>query len=98
VQQHPDYQAGHWFGMTPFYWMTRTASNTDYVGQLSYSAVTTSSYSFLGLYAATPVCTISPVSPGATTFTITTLTNTTLTVTASAAFTGSVNYLCVGRY
>lgn len=68
--------------------------NNDYSPVLTYAAATTASYTFTSTYNTAPKCVISPVTPGATTFTITTLNTTTLTVTASVAFTGTVNASC----
>jgi hypothetical protein len=96
IQGGSDYQAGHIFGVAPFYWMTRTSGNTDSFIKLSYTATTTASYSFGGIYTQAPACTISPVIPGATTFAITTLSTNTLTVTANGVFTGTVNAICGG--
>jgi hypothetical protein len=71
--------------------------NTDVAGVLTFSAATTATYTFTEGYSAAPVIVISPVNPGTTTFTITSLTTTAFTVTASASFTGNVNYIMVGR-
>jgi hypothetical protein len=68
--------------------------NNDYSPVLTFSAATTASYTFNTVYNSAPKCVISPVTPGAITFTITTLSTTTLTVTASGAFTGTVNASC----
>lgn len=69
-------------------------SNTDSFIKLAFSAATTATYTFAGSYTNAPICVIAPVAPGATTFTITTDSTTTLTVTASVAFTGTVNAIC----
>jgi hypothetical protein len=62
---------------------------------LTFSAATTASYTWLQTYSTAPKCgQPTAVSPGTTTFTITTLNTTTLTVTASASFTGTVIVTC----
>lgn len=69
--------------------------NADQWPQLAFSAATSASYTFSQTYSAAPKCGAPvAVSPGTTTFTITTLNTTTLTVTASASFTGTVTVPC----
>jgi hypothetical protein len=100
VQQQPDYQAGHYYGLAPFYWMTRISTNTDAVGELSFSAATTASYTWAGLYGSHPECVAQPqFDLGATPprYWITYTSTTSFTINFSSAVTGSVSYWCHGR-
>ncbi len=73
------------------------SANADKTGALAFSASTSQSYTYSGTYSVAPQCYATPTSnPGTTVFWVTSTTSA-LTIHASAAFTGSVNYSCTGR-
>ena len=75
------------------------AANSDMVGELTFTAATTSStYSFTGTYTSHPECTIAPqFDPGAHRIWVSTITTATLQLSSDSAQTGNVSYICVGR-
>jgi hypothetical protein len=79
---------------------TGTASNADLAGELTFSGGTTStSYTFTGTYVSAPECVITPrfdVGSSGRIW-ISTLSTTTLQLSAAAAETGTVGYICIGR-
>jgi len=100
IQGTYDTQFGHIFGLSPFYWMTRVATNTDELGELAFTASTTSaSYSFQGVYGIHPECTFGlQFNPGAGHVVwISTLSTATLQFSSDVAQTGNVSYRCGGR-
>jgi hypothetical protein len=100
IQGIYDNQVGHIYGISPFYWMTRKATNTDLVGELAFSAATTSAtYTFVGTYGIHPECSFGlQFNPGAGHVVwMSTLSTTTLQFSSDVAQTGAVSYRCDGR-
>ena len=75
------------------------AANSDMVGELTFTAATTSStYSFTGTYTSHPECTFAPqFDIGAHRLWWSTITTATIQLTSDSAQTGNVSYICVGR-
>lgn len=75
-----------------------SATNRDVAGTIAISASTTGTYTFLGTYATTPICTVVPITDPTTTgvYWVTT-TTTVLTVNIKTSGTITFNYTCVGR-
>jgi hypothetical protein len=69
----------------------------DHAGALSISSSTTGSISYGTAYSSTPVVVITPVNPGAVTFTLSASSSSGFTVTASSSGTYTVNYIVVGN-
>jgi hypothetical protein len=77
---------------------TSTSANTDIDGELSFSAATTATYSWINSYVSHPECTIEPQFDFGTAHHWVTYTGvTSFTINFSSAVTGSVSYLCGGR-
>jgi hypothetical protein len=78
---------------------SNTASNSDLNGELSFSAVTTASYTFTGTYSVHPECVAEPqFDPGAGNYHWITYTSTTsFTINWHASVTGAVTYQCTFR-
>ena len=78
---------------------TGTASNVDLGGELSFSGVTTGSYSFTGTYTTHPECFVEPqFDPGAGNYHWVTYTGVaSFTINWHANVTGNVSYACIGR-
>jgi hypothetical protein len=76
-----------------------TAANTDFAGELSFSAATTASYSFAATSSSHPECAITPqASVASSGHPWVTYTGTSsFTINFPSAFTGSVSYLCAFR-
>jgi hypothetical protein len=76
-----------------------SASNTDLVGELSFSAATTASYSWTGSYTSHPECTVEPQFDFGSTHRhwITYTSTTSFTINFDSAQTGSVSYHCTAR-
>ena len=82
------------------YWLTTTASNTDITGELAFSAATTATYTWTGVYTSHPECTATPQFDLTATpprVWITYSTTVSFTINTSAAVTGSFSYHCIGR-
>ncbi len=86
-------------GNTTGHIATGTATNTDFAGELSFSASTTASYSFAATSSSHPECAITPqASVASSGHPWVTYTGTSsFTINFSSAFTGSVSYLCAFR-
>lgn len=88
------------FAGTGFPVRSGTASNTDLVGELTFAAATTVTYSFTSTGITThPVCTVSPEATTATSGTpfVTYTGVASFTINFPVAFTGTVGYQCLGR-
>jgi hypothetical protein len=69
---------------------------TPLTGTCTFAAATTCTIAYATNYVATPIVMLSPVNPGAVTFTLTSTANSGFTITASASNSLAVNYVVTG--
>ena len=79
---------------------TLTASNSDVTGELVFAAATTATYTWVNTYISHPECVITPqfdlgATPPRSWVTYSGITS--FTINYSAAVTGTVGYICIGR-
>lgn len=73
------------------------AANNDKYGTCVFAAATTCSYTYVNAFTNTPVVLLTPVNPGAVTFTLTATSNTGFTITGSTSNSLTVNYSVGGN-